>query len=201
MSLFIVFRRLPAILRRCESTFDRTRATQPALARYPTTAALLSALSLDSPLPLGDRQELVRALVTLHRTTNHPLWPAILLHTFRPMLLSLRARDRGSKEDRDSRIMLAFLQALARTPLAGQPVFIALRRATERAVFQVVRAQRVHAETVSLDMDRHPTVQLHNEAGPFVACLAREIARRIFATTDGEDVAEAPLPSRRQALA
>jgi hypothetical protein len=189
MSLVIIFRSLPTMVRRYESTFDRARPTEPAFAPHRTTAALLLAVSFDSPLPIGERQELVRALVTLHRTTHHPLWSALLLHTFRPMLLSLRARDRGSKEDRDSRILVAFLQALARTPLAGQPVFIALRRATERAVFQAVRAERVHAETVALDTAAAPSMQLHSEPAPFVGCLAHEMATRLLASMDGDSLA------------
>jgi hypothetical protein len=194
MSLLVVLRSLPAIVSRCESTFDRARPTQPAFAPHPTAAALLAALSFDSPLPLADRQELVRALVALHRSTRHPLWPVLLLHTFRPMLLSLRARDRGAKEDRDSRILVAFLQALERTPLEGQPVFIALRRATERTVFQGVRANRVHAETVPLDTAGAPCGKLHGEPAPFVTCLAHEMATRLFASMDGADNRRGPTP-------
>jgi len=176
MSLLAVFRSIPTTVHHHESTFDRTRSTHPALVPYPTTAALLAALSLGSPLPISERQELVRVLVALHRTTTHPLWPALLLHTFRPMLLSLRARDRGSKEDRDQRVLLAFLDALAHTPLAGQPAFLALRRATARSVFQTVRAQRVHDETVPLDAEVDPSGTHHADPAPFVACLAREMA-------------------------
>jgi hypothetical protein len=196
MSLVDVFRSLPTIVRRYESTFDRARPFEPAFAPHPTAAALLAAISFDSPLPLGERQELVRALVILHRSTHHFLWSALLLHTFRPMLLSLRARDRGEKEDRDARILLAFLQALARTPLAGQPVFIALRRATERVVFQAVRAERVHAETVSLDTAATPSVQLHGEPAPFVGRQAYEMATRLLASTDGDN-RDVRRPSRR----
>ena len=181
MSLTAVFGRLPAIVRRHELTFEENRPSQPAFAPYPSAAALLAVLSLDSPLPLGNRQSLARALVTLHRSTHHPIWSALLLHTFRPMLLSLRARDRGSREDRDPRILLGFLQALERTPLTGQPVFIALRRATERAVFQAVRTERVHAETPLLDTARDPYPQVHREPAPFVACLAHEMATRLVA--------------------
>ena len=184
MNLSIVLRNLPTIVRRYESTFEQARSIEPALAPHPTMAALVAALSMGSPLPLDNRQELVRALVTLHRSTRHPLWTTLLLHTFHPMLLSLRARDRGSKENRDSRILVAFLQALARTPLAGQPVFIALRRATERVVFQAVRAERVHVETELLDAGEGSSVQGQGDPGPFLACLAREVAMRLVAPTD-----------------
>ena len=108
------------------------------------------------------------------------------------MLLSLRARDRGSKEDRDSRVLLAFLQALARTPLAGQPVFLALRRATARALFQAVRAQRVNSETVPLDTEGESGIKLQGEPEPFVACLAHEVATRL-ASWDAAHLARAGL--------
>lgn len=179
MSLLVVFRSVPAVVRRHESTFDQVRRSQPAFAPHPTSTALLAALSLDSPLSLRDRQELVHTLVTLHRSTHHRLWPAFLLHAFRPMLLALRARDRGSREDRDSRILFAFVHALARTPLAGQPVFVALRRATERSVFQAVRAERIHAETMALERAGDPMFQFHCEPAPFVTCVAREMAKRV----------------------
>ena len=181
MSFAVLFRSLPGIVRRYESTLASALAAQPSFGPYPTTAALVAALSLDSPLPLGDRQELVRSLVTLYRSTGHPLWTALLLHAFRPMLLSLRARDRGAKEDRDSRIVLAFLQALARTPLSGQPVFIALRRATERPVFQSVRAQRAYAETELLDAVGDSSLEIQGEPAPFTTCLVHEIASRVRA--------------------
>jgi hypothetical protein len=200
MNLVVVFRSLPALVRRYESTFHRARPTEPAFDPHATATALLVALSVDSPLPLGDRQELVRALVTLHRSTGHPLWSALLLHTFRPMLLSLRSRDRGSKEDRDPRVLLAFLQALARTRVAGQPVLIALRRATARALFQAVRAERVDAETVSLDTAVDPGILLHREGAPYVACFAREMAVRLLATTDGRSGGRAPATPFRTAL-
>ena len=196
MSLVAVFRRLAAFVGQHESTFDQARPTQPAFAPHRTTAALLAALSLDSSLPLGDRQELVRALVTLHRSTRHPVWSALLLLAFRPMLLSLRARDCGPKDDRDARILAAFLQAIACTPLAGQPVFIALHRATARAVCQAVRAQRVHAETVAFDTAADPSVLPHGEPGPFVACLAREMATRLVAAVHNGNRRSAPSAHR-----
>lgn len=58
MSLAAIFRSLPAIGQRYESQLDRVRPTQPPFAPHATTAALLAALSLDSPLPLGERQDL-----------------------------------------------------------------------------------------------------------------------------------------------
>lgn len=86
-----------------------------------------------------------------------------------------------SREDRDSRILCAFLQSLARTKVEGQPVFIALRRPTERAVFQAVRAERVHADAVPIEIAGEQQTPFHGELGPFVACLAHEVARRLLA--------------------
>jgi hypothetical protein len=180
MKLVAVLGRVPTLLSPHESIYRQARPTQPALVPYPTTDALLVVLSFDSPLPVGERQELVRALVSLHRSIpRHPLWGVLLLHAFRPMLLSLRARDRGSKEDRDSRVLLAFFQALARTPVAGQPAFLALGRATARALFQGVRRERVHAESVTFDSAADPGTSPSRQPGPFMKCLAREMAARL----------------------
>jgi hypothetical protein len=181
MNLPALFRTVPTLARREQSTFARARPTHPALAAYATTDAVLDALSLGSPLPLGERQELVRALIALHRSERHALWSTLLLHAFRPMLLSLRARDRGSRDERDGRILLAFLQALARTPVAGQPVFLALQRATARGVFQRVRAERVHAEEVPLAACEGLGAEARAGDGVFAKVLAREVAMRIVA--------------------
>ncbi|MBV9949614.1 MAG: hypothetical protein JOZ69_22425, partial [Myxococcales bacterium] len=199
MTLLALLGARPPVTRRDESTFERARRSAPALAPYPSTTALLAVLALDSPLSLEERQELVRALVALYRSTGDRLWPSLLVYTFRPMLLSLRARDRGPRDDRDSRVVLAFLQALARTPLAGQPVFLAVYRATARAVFQAVRAERAHAETLPLEEAENASVQPDGEPAPFVAALAREVASQVLANGGAGSLQAEPAsePTRR----
>jgi hypothetical protein len=190
MSLSAVFRSIPATVRHHEPTFQRARTSQPTFACYATATALLESLSINSALPLDERQGLVRAIVGLHQTTRHPLWQALLLHTFRPMLVSLRAYDQGPQEDRDQGVVLAFLHALDRARLADQPVFIALRRATARALLQAVRAQRDDVETVPLDATIATlATHAHVDPAPFVACLAHEIAERLLEHKGGADVA------------
>jgi hypothetical protein len=191
MTLPLVLRTIPATVRRHEPTYQRARATCPAFAPYATATVLLTVLATrDSRVPLDDRQHLVRAVITLHQTARHPLWQALLLHAFQPMLLSLRALDRGPAEDRDQRVLLAFLQALENPRLPSQPVFIALRRATARALFHAVRAQSSDFDTVPLDAAVDvPTRPAHADPAPFVTCLAHEMAERLVARDGGDDVA------------
>jgi hypothetical protein len=190
MSLSAVFRSVPATVRRHESTFQRARTSQPAFARYATATALLESLSIQSGLPLEERQEVVRAIVGLHQTTRHPLWQALLLHAFRRMLLSLHAGEEDPQEDCDQRVVLAFLQALDRARLAGQPVFLAIQRATARVLFQAVRAGRDDVKTEPLDAAiATPSTQAHADPPPFVTCLAHEMAERLLEHEGGADLA------------
>ncbi|HEY3820258.1 MAG TPA: hypothetical protein VGL81_24000 [Polyangiaceae bacterium] len=188
MNLAAVLRRLPATARRYEPTFQCARVGTSAFFPYATVTALFDALSIDGPVPTAERQELVRAIVRLHRAGRSPLWQALLLHAFGQMLRGLRWRDVGQDEDRDQRVLLAFMQGLERVRLDGQPVFLAMRRATERALFRAVRAQARAVDTVPLGAQPPRGGEPHEDPWPFVACLAHELAERVGERSGGADV-------------
>ncbi|HEY5240236.1 MAG TPA: hypothetical protein VIJ22_02175 [Polyangiaceae bacterium] len=189
MTLAAVLNSVRATVRWHESTFQRVRAVVPVLVVHATATELLDAMSIDAPSSHRERQDLVLAVVMLHRTAPHPLWHALLLHTFRHLLWGLRKRDHGPIEDRDERVLLSFLQALGRVPLEGQPVFLAMRRATERILFRAVRAQTDGLEIVSLDSGELDCARMHEDPDPFTACLARELLSCLDAKSEGVDVA------------
>jgi hypothetical protein len=187
-SLAIVFKSLDATARRHESAFQAARATDPALAPYPTATALLHALASKSKSPMAERQAVVPALVRLHQSTRHPLWQALLLRAFEPLLFGLRERERCTAGDRDQRILTAFLEALAFLRVEGRPVFLVVRDATLRVLLQKARSHDDKVETVPLEEVPSDPATREEDAAPFRACLANELGALIAGHKGGEDV-------------
>lgn len=191
MTFAAVLNSVRATVRWHEATYQRARARVPELVVHATATELLEATSRDAPLCHRERQGLALAVVTLHRTEPHPLWHALLLHIFGDLLRGLRKRDQGPREDRDERVLLSFLQALGRARLEGQPVFLAMQRATERVLFRAVRAHTDGLETVPFDSEEglDDGARLHRGPDPFTACLARELLHCLEAKAEVADVA------------
>lgn len=189
MSLTLFLRTVPAVVRRHEAAFQAARATEPALAPYAPAGALLDALAPTSALSMRDRQPLMQAVLARHKAVPHALWQALLVASLEPVLRRLGKYGRGTKEEREQRVLLAFLEALRVVRPTG-PIFLSLRRATTRALFDALRAEGGSGELVppdeQLDAGDAPP---HADAPPFVACLAREVAAQLLRRPDGEDVA------------
>jgi hypothetical protein len=120
--------------------------------------------------------------------THHPLWQALLLRAFEPVLYRLCWSVLG-EEDGGERVLFAFLLSIDRLHSKEQPVFVAIQRATARALFgkrrKATLPERVPLRTVSSCSRSAP----HEDAEPFVSCLAREIVERLAASKGGEAVA------------
>jgi hypothetical protein len=187
MSLRLLFRGIAATVKRHEATFREARAVEPRFAPYPTGPDVLTAAAPGSPVPMRERQQLVSVFLGLHQTTRHPLWQALLLQAFRPTLFALRRRQYGPEEDRDARLLVAFLQVVARTPRTGHALFLTIGRATARAVFQAVHAELGETEGEPLD-ETMPDIAGNEDPEPFQKCLAHEVAERIAARPGGEDL-------------
>jgi hypothetical protein len=182
-----VFAHLAFTARRHEATFQAARCLEGAFAAYPSATALLDALAPASPLSVPERQVAVEVLIRLHQTTGHPLWQALLLRAFEPLLLGLRAKDRGRKGDRNQRVLTAFLTAIAKLRVDGRPVFVAVGRAAARTLFQAVRVDSNRLEMVPYDdRARHSLSQATPD--PFTACLANEVAAHVAARKGGDDI-------------
>lgn len=188
MSLAAVLRSLPATVRLHEGTYRRTRAEEPAFARYASAGEMLEALSPESDLTVHERQPIVQALLRRHLSSRHPLWQALLLRTFEPVLKRLRAQVDGW-EDRDERVLVAFFEALRRKHLATGPVFITVPRATARALFAAADDGQELPESLSFD-ELAPACAppLHTEPHAFVACLAGEIVERLACKPGGRQL-------------
>ena len=137
--------------------FARGRALHPALAPYATPAECLAALNLSAPTSDEARDALTLALVTEHQQRRgQPLWQSLLLIAYEPMLANVwrRLLDR---RDAESRIVLAFLEAVAKLSVEAPPSRIALhlRHATERGTFGPVPMRQAEPKTIPLSKARN----------------------------------------------
>lgn len=139
MALSNVFDSLQAQLPRFESHYAKTHARSTTLRSFATTTSLVEALDQKSPVTQATRYAIVGEVVAEHRAHPHPVWPALLVLAFAPMLQRLRTRvgGRPADADRDQRVIIAFLEAIKSVGVenAGAFATVALRRTTERAVF------------------------------------------------------------------
>jgi hypothetical protein len=190
MTLSLLLRAVPVTVARHEATFGKARETEPAFAPYATATALLGALAPQSPLPVAERQPLAQAVLRHHQTAMHPLWQALLVGAFEPVLRRLSRYARGSKEDHDQQVLLAFLQALRKVRPSGQPVFLAVQRATARELFGALHGEADPGEMVPYEERQAAgTPSPHADAQPFVACLAHEVLDRLVLHDGGEEAA------------
>lgn len=192
-SIQVFLRSVPAVVRRHEATFQLAREEEVFLAPYGTAVDLMEALSPESSRSISERQEAVVWLLRRQRTAGHPLWQALLALAFAPMLRRLRRRVR-SPEDADGRVLLAFFETVANLRATGRFVFLAVRRATTRALFP---RRSGEIETVPLDDEEMPARPLHVDPSPFTVCLAHEVADRLARAT-GEGTSCRPDTMRRR---
>jgi hypothetical protein len=145
--------------------FARGCAAHPALAPFATTDALLGALDLASAASHAERDAITLALVTEHQRTSRPLWQSLLLVAYEPMLASVWKRLHD-KRDAEARIVLAFLEAIAKISLAHPPSLLALhlKHATERGAFGSTAASREEPELVPLSGARKERAPESSEA-------------------------------------
>jgi hypothetical protein len=142
---------LKKTLTQCPTEFARGRAAHAALAPFATPEALLGALDLASITSHAERDAITLALVTEHQRTSRPLWQSLLLVAYEPMLANVWRRL-YDKRDAEPRIVLAFLEAIAKVSLAHPPALLALhlKQATERGAFGSTAASREEPELVPL---------------------------------------------------
>ncbi|HEY1697942.1 MAG TPA: hypothetical protein VGG39_37540 [Polyangiaceae bacterium] len=136
------------------------RSRDPALA-FDTPGALRIALCDRDPATFPQRDVLVRSVLAEHRRQSHPLWPALLIVAFSPLLMGLRRRIATSAPtELDQALLVAFLESVERVPLRKN-IAARLRCATERAIFRALgREQRRQARTTSLDAEVEVSVRL-----------------------------------------
>lgn len=138
MSLTRTINQLKPTIARHTAALVAAHARQPAIAPYATTSALLAAIDQSSDLGAKPRAALIAALLSEHQRAPSPLWQAVLLVAFQPMLARIRKiLGKPKDEDLDQKVLLAFLDAARTVSVehAASYAPLALRWATQSAVF------------------------------------------------------------------
>ena len=195
MGLSIVFAGLKKSVSKFTAEYEAGRSRQPELAPYATTASLLDALKLSSPLTDDARDAVVLALITEQQRAPHPLWQSLLLAAFEPMLRRLCGRLGGGKtqvEENEQRVLMAFLEAAQEISLIHPPERAALhlRRATENTVFRGLRSDRREAAHAAFEEESHPC-DPHAMSEQAVALATKEIAALVAKEENGEEILKA----------
>jgi hypothetical protein len=125
--------------------YDTQRLEHPILASYGSIDALFAETE---PKMQGKKKvvspegsAVLVALVELHAKTRDRLWGALLLRAFQPMLMNVARHLRGgSRDDRDSLLLMSFHEALLRVDPLRDPARIAMyvRQETRRRVFRAL---------------------------------------------------------------
>ncbi len=144
--------RLKPTLTRFPAEFARGCALHASLSPFASPDELVGALDSASSATAAGRDAISLGLVTEHQRTSHALWQSLLLVAYEPMFAGVLKRLHD-KRDAEGRIVLAFLEAIAKVSLAHPPKLLALdlRRAVERSVFGTGAAARAEPEMVSLE--------------------------------------------------
>ncbi len=143
LTLKTLFTGLARELEQLAPLYERTRPE--ALSAHPTLAGLLAQLT--RKIEPGDTSHaaLVCAVLSIHQTTPHRLWVAILLRTFRPMVRHVfKKLCGGEREERLALLLVSFQEAIRRVDPVRDPARIAMyiRQATRRGVFAALGEQR-----------------------------------------------------------
>ncbi len=139
------------------AAYPAARARHAALESLESPEHVLRALTFTSGTAPEVRNAIVVALLEEHRTSRSPLWQAMLITAFRPMLLNLRWRvgRKGDAADLDQDVLLAFLGAL-RSVAPNHYAVAALRWATQKEVFRGIELESRVVATIPYDDDTHP---------------------------------------------
>jgi hypothetical protein len=167
-------------LTRFHAEHARGRAAHEALAPYDSPADVLVALAFSSRLSHAERDVLTLALITEHQGAGHPLWQSVLLVAYEPMLAGVWKRL-FDKRDAESRLVVAFLEAIAKVSLAHPPSQLALhlRHAVERSAFGSTAEARMEPDFVPMEEARKERGHESPEAAMLRADAERRLAREV----------------------
>lgn len=194
MSMRATFEAIKKSLCRSSAAFERGRAKHAVLAAYATPEAACAAVRPGSSLTASERERLLTALVEENQAAPAPLWQALLLVAFEPMLVRLRVKRGAPRdEDLDQALLLAFTDGL-RAVRAGAYTILGVRWATEA---RFAASSRAPLETAEYDDDIHAGPQLRAaadkqiEASEVIAMIeargGRELVEAIVATEVGDE--------------
>lgn len=133
--------------------FEEARVRQPPLAPHRTAGAVVAALALYPSDHASTQDALCRCLVEEQRDRPHPLWAAMLVVAFAPMLCCQRARlYRGAlpADDFSQLVLTTFLHVVASFPMAQPPgrTCVFLRQHTHDGLMRVLKTLRLEGGVV-----------------------------------------------------
>jgi hypothetical protein len=158
MSLFQKIADVRKGLVRYQSQYATGRSEHAELAPFASPEEAAVALDASSNLSEDNRYTLVRAIVAEHEKGAHSLWGSLLLVAFAPLLLQMRRRlGHPEDEDRDQRVLVAFLKAIRSISAerTGMHVAVALRRRTQEALVRHREREKREPELASFEEEEH----------------------------------------------
>jgi len=154
MSMLTTFAAIKESITRKPSlvTYADARPRHAALAAFETPSAAQRALH-GSSLSAHERNAVVCALLLENKRRPDPVWQALLLAAFEPMLVRIRRRMGAPKsEDLDQDLLVAFLTAIANIAI-GPYTLNAIQWATEAPILAARRRKRHAPEMLEYDED------------------------------------------------
>lgn len=143
--------------KRNQECFEEAKGHQREFREYETVRSMLAVLGDRSMPPrYAEKEPLLRALLREQKRRPHPLWNAILVVVFYPMLTALRGRvfdDVIPGDDLDQIVLSSFFDAVHRFTLSRcrDRIFMRLRQMTQREAFKRVRAEQRALERMLID--------------------------------------------------
>jgi hypothetical protein len=132
-----------------QELFEMARRHNTAFVNHSTLFSVLAALDDRSVTDYTEKETLTRSLIREQQRASNPLWAAILITAYLPMLGRLRSRITGNPlppKDLDQIIITSFLQVVKEFPLSKwrDHTCVKLRQQTQRRVFRELNQERAH---------------------------------------------------------
>ncbi len=130
-----------------EAVFEAASKRHPIFRKYPSVKKVLATMRQQSDRPYCDKDALTRAMIHERQQHPDPLWNAMLLVAYFPLLCCIRRQlvsDVVRGKDLDQLLMVVFLLVVRHFRLDRAPdrVPMRLKQATRRKVFQLLRIAR-----------------------------------------------------------
>jgi hypothetical protein len=208
MSLFQKIADVRKGLVRYPSQYANARTEHAELGPFASPEEVAVALDASSRLSENSRYALVRAIVAEHEKGAHPLWSSLLFVAFAPLLLQMRGRlGQPEDEDRDQRVLVAFLQAIRTVSAArtGMHIAVALRRRTQEALVLHHKKEKEEPQRVSFEDEEHSPYDVnaltYAELRAEAAWAKRRAERVAALSRSAREATVRPLPAKRSTAA
>lgn len=126
MSIKTTIHELKKTIHLSPATFAQAKERRLELTPFATASEALTALLPDSSLSADERDALALAIIAEQQREHRPLWQAMLIVAYEPMLAKFCSKRTRDADERESDVLHAFLEALLRVNCAAPPRFLPL---------------------------------------------------------------------------